>query len=148
MFKVLNKYALHIAFLQAWAATLGSLYFSEVKGLFPCQLCWYQRILMYPLAIIFAVAIARKDKNVAYFALPLSIIGAIVALYHYLIQWTALREINPIYCSVINDCSQKQVVYLGFMTIPFFSMLAFLVITFLMLYLINFRGLKGLGIVF
>ncbi|MEK7581635.1 MAG: disulfide oxidoreductase [Patescibacteria group bacterium] len=138
MFKVLNKYALQLAFLQAWIATLGSLYFSEVKGFFPCQFCWYQRILMYPLAVIFAVAIARKDKNVAYYALPFSIIGAFVAAYHYLIQWTALREVNPISCSVINDCSQKQVVYLGFITIPFFSLVAFLVITFLMLYLIKF----------
>ena len=137
MFSALNKYALHLAFLQAWAATLGSLYFSEIKGLFPCQLCWYQRILMYPLAVIFAVAIYRKDKQIAYYALPLSAIGATVALYHYLIQWTALKEINPISCSVINDCSQKQVVYLGFITIPFFSLIAFLVITFLMLYLIK-----------
>jgi len=138
MFRALNKYALHLAFLQAWAATLGSLYFSEIKGFFPCQFCWYQRIFMYPLAIIFAVAIARKDKNVAYFALPLSIIGASVALYHYLIQWTSLKDFNPISCSLINDCSQKQVVYLGFVTIPFLSLAAFLVITFLMLFIIKF----------
>jgi len=138
MTKLLNKYALHLAFLQAWAATLGSLYFSEIKGLFPCQFCWYQRILMYPLAIIFAVAIARKDKNVAYYALPLSIIGAFIALYHYLIQWTALRDINPISCNSVSECSQKQVVYLGFMTIPFFSFVAFLVIGALMLYLVKF----------
>lgn len=137
MFVALNKYALYLAFLQAWAATLGSLYFSEIKGLFPCQLCWYQRIFMYPLAVIFAVAIYRKDKQIAYYALPLSVLGATVALYHYLIQWTALKEINPISCSVINDCSQKQVVYLGFITIPLFSLAAFLVITFLMLYLIK-----------
>lgn len=138
MIKLLNKYALHLAFLQAWVATLGSLYFSEIRGLFPCQLCWYQRIFMYPLAVIFAVAVARKDKNVAYFALPLSAIGAAIALYHYLIQWTALRDFNPISCSSLNECSQKQVVYLGFMTIPFFSLLAFLVIGALMLYLVKF----------
>ena len=138
MFKAIGKYALHLAFLQAWLATLGSLYFSEVRGLYPCQLCWYQRIFIYPLALIFAVAIARKDKNVAYFALPLSIIGALIALYHYLIQWTFLKDINPISCSLLNDCSQKQVVYLGFITIPFFSLAAFLVITFLMLYLVKF----------
>ena len=140
--KKLSKYALYIAFLQAWVATLGSLYFSEIKGLYPCQLCWYQRILMYPLAIIFAVAIARRDKNVIYYALPLSVIGAFIAIYHYLIQWTALDEINPISCSLINDCSQKQVVYLGFATIPFFSAAAFLVITLLMLYLIKFPKIK------
>ena len=139
MFALLNKYALYLAFLQAWAATLGSLYFSEVKGLFPCQLCWYQRIFMYPLAVIFAVAIFRKDKNAAYYALPLSIIGAFIALYHYLIQWTSLKDINLISCSLANDCSQKQVVYLGFITIPLFSLAAFLVITFLMLYLIKFH---------
>ena len=137
MIRLFNKYTLHLAFVQAWAATLGSLYFSEVRGLYPCQLCWYQRIFMYPLALIFAVAIARKDKNVAYFALPLAIIGAIVALYHYLIQWTNLKDLNPISCSLINDCSEKQVIYLGFVTIPFFSLTAFLVITFLMLYLIK-----------
>src|SRR3989344_4531324 len=142
MFKILGKYALHLAFLQAWTATLGSLYFSEIKTLYPCQLCWYQRIFMYPLAIIFAVAVARKDKNAAYFALPFSIIGAIVALYHYLIQWTSLKDINPISCTLLNDCSQKQVVYLGFVTIPFFSLVAFLVITFLMLYLIKFPKIK------
>ena len=86
----------------------------------------------------FAVAIARKDKNVAYYALPLSIIGAFIALYHYLIQWTALRDINPISCNSVSECSQKQVVYLGFMTIPFFSFVAFLVIGALMLYLVKF----------
>src|SRR3990167_4651115 len=138
MLKALNKYALHLALLQAWAATLGSLYFSEIKGLYPCQLCWYQRIFMYPLALIFAVAIARKDKNVTYFALPLAILGAIVALYHYLIQWTSLNNFNLVSCSLINDCSQKQVVYFGFVTIPFFSLTAFLIITFLMLYLVKF----------
>lgn len=140
--KKLSKYALYIAFLQAWAAMLGSLYFSEIKGLYPCQLCWYQRIFMYPLAIIFAVAIARKDKNVIYYALPLSIIGFFIAVYHYLIQWTALQEINPISCSLINDCSQKQIVYLGFMTIPFFSAAAFLIISVMMIILIKFPKTK------
>ena len=61
--KVIKKYALYIAFIQAWVATLGSLYFSEIKHLEPCVLCWYQRILMFPIAIILAVAIIRKDKK-------------------------------------------------------------------------------------
>ena len=134
---IVNKYVLHLAFLHAWAATLGSLYFSEVKSLPPCLLCWYQRILMYPLAIILAVAIYRKDKQVAYYALPLSLIGAAIALYHYLIQWTALKDINPISCSITADCSQKQLIYLGFITIPLFSFIAFIVISALMFYIIK-----------
>lgn len=135
--KKLKANALYIAFLQSWVAVLGSLYFSEVKGLPPCQFCWYQRIFMYPLAVIFAVAILRKDKTAAYYALPLSIIGSIIALYHYLIQWTTLKDVNPISCSLVSECSQKQVVYLGFMTIPFFSFVAFMVISALMLLLIK-----------
>lgn len=137
--KILDKYCLYLAFLQAWTATIGSLYFSEVKGLVPCQLCWYQRIFMYPLAVILAVAIVKKDKNVAYYALPLSAIGAIVALYHYLIQWTDLKNVNPLTCSAFTSCEEKQAVYLGFMTIPFFSLVAFLVISLIMIYLLKFK---------
>ena len=55
--KAIANYAIYIAYLQAWIATLGSLYFSEVRQFQPCLLCWYQRILMYPLIIIFGVAI-------------------------------------------------------------------------------------------
>ncbi len=138
--KLLSKYAIYIAFLQAWTATLGSLYFSEVRGLVPCILCWYQRILMYPLAIIFAVALFRhKDKNVAYYALPLSIIGAIIALYQYLLQWTILKDLTPITCNAYAPCSDKQVVYLGFITIPFLSLMAFLLITILSIILIRYK---------
>ena len=138
LLKKLHKNALYLAFLQSWVAVLGSLYFSEVKGLVPCQFCWYQRILMYPLAIIFAVAILRKDKNIVYYALPLSILGSIVAMYHYLIQWTALKDVNPISCSLVNECSQKQIVYFNFITIPLFSFAAFAVISFLMFFLLKY----------
>lgn len=137
LLKKLKENAIYIAFLQSWLATLGSLYFSEIKGLVPCQFCWYQRIFMYPLALIFAIAIIRKDKNVAYYALPLSIIGALIAMYHYLIQWTSLRDINPVSCSLVSECSQKQIVYLGFITIPFFSFVAFVIISILMFILVK-----------
>src|SRR3989344_142120 len=111
-FVFIKKYALYIAFIQAWVATLGSLYFSEIKHLEPCVLCWYQRILMFPIAIILAVAIIRKDKNVAYYVLPLSILGALVAFYQYLLQMTALKQVNLISCSSLEPCSAIQVIYI------------------------------------
>ena len=138
IFKFFYKKGLYIAFFQAWLATFGSLYFSEVQGLTPCLLCWYQRILMYPLAIIYAVAIARKEKSAAYYALPMSAIGTFIALYHYLIQWTSLKNISPISCSAAAECSEKQVVYLGFITIPFLSLMAFLLLTFINIILIKY----------
>lgn len=134
--KFLENYALYIAYFQAWAATLGSLYFSEIRNFTPCLLCWYQRILMYPLIIILGVAIIRKDKNVAYYVLPMTILGALVALYHYLLQMTALSQITPISCSAYGPCREVQALFLGFVTIPFLSLVAFVLISVMMALLI------------
>lgn len=128
-----KKYAIYLAFLQAWAAVLGSLYFSEIKGLTPCFLCWVQRIFMYPLIFILTVAIWRKDKNGPYYVLPLSITGAIVAFYQYLLQMTPLSKVEAVTCSATAPCSAIQIMFFGFITIPFFSLTAFIVITSLML---------------
>ena len=131
--KILKKYAVYIAFLQAWIATLGSLYFSEIRHFTPCPLCWYQRILMYPLIFILAVAIIRKDKNVAYYVLPMSILGAVIALYQYLLQMgTAIKNI-PIQCDAFGSCEQIETIYFGFITIPFLSLAAFVIISLLMI---------------
>ena len=130
---LIRKYALYIAFLQAWVATLGSLYFSEIRHLPPCLLCWYQRIAMYPLILILAVGIVRKDKNVPWYVLPLSIIGALIALYQYLLQMTTLSNVTPISCDILGSCEEVQVLYLGFITIPFLSLAAFVIISFLMI---------------
>src|SRR5689334_8278623 len=75
----------HIALLGAWVATCGSLFFSEVLGWQPCVLCWYQRILMYPLAIVLAIGIVRRERGLHVYILPFSIAGMAVSLYHYLL---------------------------------------------------------------
>lgn len=129
LLKLANKYILIIAFLQAWAATLGSLYFSEVLGYKPCLLCWYQRILMYPLIIILGIAIWRGDRKIYYYVLPLSILGAAIALYQYLLQMTPLAQITPVACSAYGPCREVQALFWGFVTIPFLSLVAFLVIS-------------------
>src|SRR3989344_9686537 len=135
--KLLKKYAIYIAFLQAWAAVLGSLYFSEIKHLPPCQLCWYQRIFMYPIALILGVAIMRRDKNIAYYIMPLSVLGAVFALYHYLLQMTSIFDTIPVSCGAFGSCSEIQTIYLGFATIPFLSLAAFIVISAAMIILIK-----------
>ncbi|OGM18933.1 hypothetical protein A2686_03920 [Candidatus Woesebacteria bacterium RIFCSPHIGHO2_01_FULL_38_10] len=118
-------------------ATLGSLYFSEVADFTPCKLCWYQRIFMYPLPFIFASALIKKTKEVWNFVLPLSIVGAIIAAYHYYLQ------INPdalAPCSAIGfsvSCSDRFITYFGYITIPWMSLSAFLLISFFMLILKN-----------
>ena len=74
------------AFTVSLVATLGSLFYSEVLGFEPCKLCWFQRILMYPQPVLYLVAFLSKKKDVFLFTLPLSIIGVVIASYHYLLQ--------------------------------------------------------------
>ncbi len=119
---------LYIAFGQALIATLTSLYFSEILKFPPCVLCWYQRILMYPLVIILAVGILKKDKGVYQYVLPLSILGMVIAIYHNLLYWNIIPE-SQTPCLLGVSCTIKFIEYFGFITIPFLSFVAFLIIT-------------------
>jgi disulfide bond formation protein DsbB len=101
--------------------------------LVPCVLCWYQRIFMYPLVIIMAVGILRKDKGIYHYVLPLSNLGLIIALYHNLLYYKILPEsVQP--CVLGISCTTKQIEWLGFITIPLMSLTAFTVITVCMLF--------------
>ena len=82
----------YVAWTQAVVATAGSLYFSEFMDLQPCVLCWYQRILMYPLAAVLAVGILRRDRGIAAYVLPLTLLGLAIAAYHNLLYYGVLPE--------------------------------------------------------
>ncbi len=124
----LDRSSLYIALLAAWIAMCGSLYFSEVEGYIPCTFCWYQRILMYPLAVILAVGLIRRDRHLPIYVLPLSGLGIGVSTYHYLLQKTHLfSELTT--CQVGVPCSGVWINWLGFITIPFLALIAFFIIT-------------------
>jgi disulfide bond formation protein DsbB len=118
--------ALRIGFLIALVATFASLFVSEVLGYPPCSLCWYQRIAMYPLALIFFVALWSGDATGhARYSLPLAALGAILALYHNLLYYGVIPEpILP--CQGGVSCTERQVELLGFLTVPLMSLAAFL----------------------
>lgn len=129
---MLEKYVVYIAWVQALIAMLGSLYFSEVSHIIPCILCWYQRILMFPLVLIIAVGILRKDTKIYQYVLPFSTLGAIVAFYHSLLQQGIISEqLSP--CTISAPCVTNFVGYFGFITIPVMSFAAFVIITVCML---------------
>lgn len=139
----IKKNLIQFALFQAVLATTGSLIFSEILKFPPCILCWYQRIFMYPLVIILAVGIWKKDKNVHLYALPLSITGLIISIYHNLLYYKILPE-SAAPCILEISCTTKFIEWLGFITIPFLSMLAFGSITLLiLLYLKVGREEKG-----
>lgn len=121
----------HVALLAAIIATCGSLYFSEVFGWIPCLLCWYQRILMYPLVLILTVGILRNDRGVHWYALPLSLAGVAVSLFHFL---QVLQVIPPTACAGAVPCSVDYLApyFTGpwsFIRIPSLALTAFTIIS-------------------
>ncbi|WP_455660990.1 disulfide oxidoreductase [Pradoshia sp.] len=128
MKKLINREnALFLAFAAGLIATLGSLYFSEVKGYEPCTLCWYQRILMYPFTIILAIAIIKKDYEIALYTSVLSFIGASISTYHVLIQKVPFFTDKAASCGRI-PCTGDYINWFGFITIPVLALTAFLII--------------------
>lgn len=120
----LAAYGLVLAALVAAGATAGSLYLSEVAGLVPCELCWYQRIAMYPLAAVLAVAAWRRDWSVRPFALTLALGGGVVSTYHYLVQrFPDLEGIRT--CEVANPCTATLIWKFHHVSIPFMALWAF-----------------------
>ncbi len=124
MYNLFQKYALTIAWIQALVAMLGSLFFSLVMQLPPCDLCWYQRIAMYPLVIILGFGLIRKDKTSLLYAFPLAIIGWVIAAYHNLLYYNILPEaMAP--CKAGISCTSRLIEWFGFLTIPLLSLIAF-----------------------
>lgn len=116
---------------SAWAASViamfGSLYFSEIRQYEPCELCWYQRILMYPLVILLGMAVVRKDYKIAVYSMVLSAVGGVISLYHYLLQKVSFIADSAPACGRI-PCTGQYINWLGFITIPFFALTAFIII--------------------
>ncbi|MDH5613142.1 MAG: disulfide bond formation protein B [Gammaproteobacteria bacterium] len=118
--------------LIATTATLGSLFFSEVMGLKPCVLCWYQRIFMYPLVVIFLVGLFPLDRSVFRYAFPIALIGLGFAVYHYLVYSGYIPEnLQP--CDKDASCAEINLELFGFITIPMLSILSYTAIIVLLL---------------
>lgn len=125
-----QQYGAYLALAPALTAMLGSLYYSEIAGFVPCTLCWYQRILMYPLTLIILVGIIKGDEYLPDYVLPFSIIGMGVSTYHYLVQLGVFG--HPATCSTGVPCNLRYVNYFGFVSIPLMALTAFVMITVIM----------------
>lgn len=122
-----------LSFAIALVATAGSLYLSEILRYEPCKLCWIQRIFMYPLVVLFAVASVRKDNKVYVYALPLAGIGGLFSLYHYLMQKTSLFQ-ETATCGPV-PCTYDALDWFGFITIPLLALTAFILITVIQIFI-------------
>lgn len=111
----------------ATLATLGSLYLSDVAGLVPCLLCWYQRIAMYPLVLLLGVGWITGDRRVGRYVLPLSLAGLAVSIYHVTIQYRP--TLGVVSCSAEAPCTARYLHVYGFVSIPVMAGAAFLLVS-------------------
>jgi disulfide bond formation protein DsbB len=126
--RLLWGYELWGAFVVAAIGTGGSLFFSEIRGFIPCELCWFQRICMYPLSWLLLVLAWRADNRMARWLLPFPIFGAGVSTYHILIEQNVIHE--PPACVITSGvgCSTKWINEFGYMTIPTLALTGFLLL--------------------
>jgi len=129
-----NWTLLFLCWLLVSVSTTISLFFSSVLEFEPCVLCWYQRICLFPMVLILGAGLFPFDKGVVKYALPLSIVGGLIAFYHTLLYGGIIPEsIQP--CSQGVSCTEKYIELFGFVSIPMLSFLAFLAIVALLLIL-------------
>ena len=123
---------LFAAWIVSMVAMLGSLFFSEIMLFPPFVLCWYQRFCMYPLSVIFLVALLSYDQIVFKYAMPLVVLGLFFAIYHNLLYFGIVPEtLAP--CSQGVSCTSDYINWFGFITIQFLSLVAFALIFILLL---------------
>jgi disulfide bond formation protein DsbB len=122
-----GEQVLPLAWAVALTATLGSLYYSEVANFTPCKLCWYQRIAMYPLAIVLGIAALKRDLGVRLYVLPVVAVGAVMSTYHYLLQRFPSIE-SGASCDPTAPCTATWVWEFHFISIPFMALSGFALI--------------------
>jgi disulfide bond formation protein DsbB len=118
-------YELWFAFLVSAIATGGSLFFSEVAHFFPCELCWFQRICMYPLSITTLLMALAEDHRAARYLLPLPVVGAGISTYHLLVENGVVKQTQACLVSAPGGCATKWIDEFGFVTIPTLALTAF-----------------------
>lgn len=124
IYNFVDKNILSLLFIASMGAFVGSLAYSNILGFPPCELCWIQRIFIYPQALLVFIAIIKKDKGIVDYLLPLSILGAVVAFYHSLVHWGI--GLGTLGCtSVGGECARVYVLEYGYITIPFMAFTSF-----------------------
>jgi disulfide bond formation protein DsbB len=124
--RLLWGYELWAAFVVAAVATGGSLFLSQVAGFVPCEMCWFQRICMYPLSLLLLFLAAHGDNRAARYLVPFPVIGGAVSVYHILIENHVVA--TPAACEVGAGCTVKWIDYFGYLTFPTLALTAFVLL--------------------
>lgn len=122
-----NTLYMQMIFIVSLIAMLGSLYFSEIRLYEPCEMCWYQRILMYPIVLLSFIGIIKNDIKASLYVRVLSGIGIFVSAYHYALQKIPAVGDSANACMGVS-CTVQYINWAGFITIPLLALTAFIII--------------------
>ncbi len=123
---LIGKHGIELAFATALISTCASLFYSQIAGFAPCELCWFQRIFMYPQVLLLGLALYKKERHIIDYALSLSVVGAMISLYHNYIYYG--KMLSPL-CDAAGkgvSCTTKFVVEFGYVTIPMMALTGFI----------------------
>ena len=132
LIKPINTTIVLLCFLIASIATLGSLFFSEVMEFVPCSMCWYQRIFMYPLVLIFLINLLYPDDKLFKYSMPLVSTGLFFSIYHNLLMFDIIPA-SVVPCVSGVPCSTEYINWFGFITIPLLSFTVYFLIFMLLI---------------
>ena len=134
MKNISSNHLLFLAWVLALISGAGSLFFSEIMELAPCKLCWYQRIALFPLIVILLRGFLKEDLESVNYALPFSLGGMLIALYHNLLKWGVVPE-SMAPCQQGVSCKTEYLNLFGFLSIPLMSLLVTASITILLVWI-------------
>lgn len=134
---LLKQYTFILGFLVAFGAFALSLFYSEIVGYPPCELCWIQRIFLYPQLILFGMELYKKDRSIIDFSLVFAILGSITSIYHIYVEnggtaGLACASINPSSATEVS-CAVRYIYEFGYITMPIMSLTMSLFIIFILL---------------
>lgn len=139
IYNLVNRRILSILFIFSITASVGSVVYSNIAGFPPCELCWIQRIFMFPQPVLLFLALLKKDKGIVSYLFPLTILGGIVAFYHSLTNWGFGGSFLD--CTAVGgECSRVYVLEYGYITIPFMAFTSFAFL--LLISIIYFKSTK------
>ncbi len=129
IFKKIKENSLYLIFLISFFSVFGSLFFSEIADYSACNLCWYQRIFMYPIFLISFFSSLKKDFGVNFYNFILASFGFLIASYHYITSTFNISDL--LICNISNSCLVEYFKEFGFVTLPLMSAVSFVSIIFL-----------------
>lgn len=119
------SYALPLGFIFTLGGSLMTLFYSEFLGYVPCGLCWLQRIFLYPQVVLFGLAWIKKDTNIFFYTMWLSILGLVVGFYQNYLQLGYSPLMPCPVTAVFSDCAVPPFIEFGFVTFPGMAVVLF-----------------------